>query len=106
MADPKKSGSEKALPSSSSSPPKVAEQPGVNEKEAEVTKGVLLDATKPPAIPQGPIKDNEASRMEIVLATLPIPTKGDPKGTGQGSSKAAAQQSKVLPPGKIVIKKK
>ena len=56
MADPKKSGSEKALPSSSSSPPKVAEQPGVNEKEAEVTKGVLLDATKPQLFPKVPLK--------------------------------------------------
>ena len=105
MADPEKIRSEKALPSSGN-PLKVAERPGVNEKEAEVTKGVLLDATKPPAVPHDPTKDNKASKMEIVLATLLIPTKGDPKGTGQGSSEAAAQQSKVLPPGKIVIKKK
>ena len=50
VANLEKSGSEKALPSSSS-PPKVVEQLGVNEKEAEVTKGVLPDATKPPTIP-------------------------------------------------------
>ena len=69
----------------------------VNEEEVEVTKGVLPDATKPPIVPQDPTKDNEASRMEIVLATLPIPAKGDPKGTDQGSSKVAAQKSKVPP---------
>ena len=78
----------------------------VNEEEAEVTKGVLPDATKPPIVPQDPTKDNEASRMEIVLATFPIPTKGDLKGTDQGSSEVATQLSKVLTPGKIVIKKK
>ena len=33
------------------SPSKVAEQPEVVEKEADTTKGVAPDATKPPAIP-------------------------------------------------------
>ena len=78
----------------------------MNEKEAEVTKGVPPDATKPLAIPHDPTKDNEASKMEIVLATLSIPAKGDLKGTDQGSSEATAQQSKAPPQGKIVIKKK
>ena len=103
VADPEKIGSKKALPSFGS-PPKVAKQPGVNEKEAEVTKGVLPDATKPSVVPQDPTKDNEASKMEIVLATLPIPAKGNPKGTNQGSSDAVAQQPKAPPYGKIVIK--
>ena len=80
VANPEKSGSEKAFPSSSN-PPKVVKQPGVNEKEAEVTKGVPPDATKPSVAPQDSIKDNEASKMEIVLATLPISAKGDLKGT-------------------------
>ena len=44
--------------------------------------------------------------MEIVLASLPIPAKGDSKGADQGSSEAAAQQTKAPPLGKIVIKKK
>ena len=103
MADPKKNSSNK-VPPPSSSLPKVAEQPGVNGKEAEVTKGVAPGDTKPLADPHDPIKDND--RMEIVLATLPLPAKGDPKGTGQGSSKAAVPQSQGLPQGKIVIKKK
>ena len=104
VVDPEKSGSEKAF-SSSGNLPKVAEQPRVNEKETEVTKGVPPNAIKPPAVPQDPTKDNEASRMEILLATLPFPTKGDPKCIDQGSSEATVQQSKASPYGKIVIKK-
>ena len=49
-------------------------------KEAEMTKGVAPNATKPLATPQDPINDNEALRMEIALATLPLSAKGDPKG--------------------------
>ena len=79
MADLERSSPNKVLPSFGS-PQKVAEQPGVNEKEAEVIKGVALDATKPPAAPQDPTKDKEAPRMKIILATLPLPAKGDPKG--------------------------
>lgn len=44
--------------------------------------------------------------MEIVLATLPVPDKGDLKSKGSESSKAALSQStKALPKEKIVIKK-
>ena len=80
VANPEKNGSEKALPSFGS-PPKVAKQLGVNEKEAEVTKGVPADVIKPPAVPEDPTKDNETSKMEIVLVTLPILAKGNLKGT-------------------------
>ena len=70
------------------------------------TKVVASDAIKPSAVPQDLAKDREASRMEFVLATLPIPSKGDPKGTGQGSSEATVPQSQAPPYRKIVIKKK
>ena len=50
VVDPEKSGSKKAF-SSSGNLPKVAEQPRVNEKETEVTKGVPPNAIKPPAVP-------------------------------------------------------
>ena len=44
--------------------------------------------------------------MEIVLATLPLPAKGDVKSKDSGSSEAALSQSIKGPPkGKIVIKK-
>ena len=66
----------------------MAKQPRVNGKEVEVTKGVAPNATKHGIALQDPTKDNEAPRMEIVLATLPLPAKGDPKGANQGSSEA------------------
>ena len=50
VASPEKNGSEKAHPSSSN-PTKVVEQPSVNEKAAEVTKGVPTNVTKPTAAP-------------------------------------------------------
>ena len=73
-----------------------------------MTKGVALDATKPSTALQDPSKEKEVPpRMEIVLATLPMPTKGDPKGKDQGSSEAALSQSSKAPPKEtIVIKKK
>ena len=49
-----------------------------------------LDATKPSVVPQDPTKDTELPKMEIVFATLPILSKGDPKGTDQGFSEVAA----------------
>ena len=82
----------------------MAKQPRVNEKETEVTKEVAPSANMPPAAPQDPTKDKEASKMEIVLASLPIPAKG--KEVDQGSLEAIVQQSKAPPQGKIVIKKK
>ena len=69
----------------------MAKQPRVNGKEVEVTKGVAPDATKPGTALQDPTKDKEAPRMEIVLATLPLPVKGDPKGIDQGSLKTTVQ---------------
>ena len=39
------------------------------------------DVIKPPAVPEDPTKDNETSKMEIVLVTLPILAKGNLKGT-------------------------
>ena len=45
--------------------------------------------------------------MEIVLATFPLPTKGDLKSKDLGSLEAALSQSTKGPPKeKIVIKKK
>ena len=88
MADPEKS-SPKKVPPSFGNPPKVAEQLGVNEKETEVIKGMAPDAIKPSIAPQDPTKDKKAPRMKIVLASLPVPAKGDPKGIDQGSSEAA-----------------
>ena len=78
------------VPLSSGNPLKEAEQLAVAKKEANTTKGVASDATKPPTAPQDPSKEKEVPpRMEIVLATLQVLAKGDLKGKDQGSSKAA-----------------
>ncbi|KAL0001033.1 hypothetical protein SO802_014814 [Lithocarpus litseifolius] len=105
VAELTKSSSD-VVPLSSSSPQRVVEQPGSSEKESETNKEVVPDTTLPSAAPQDPIKDKEAPRMEIVLTSLPLPSKGDPKGSDQGSTEAAAQHSKAPPHGKIVLKKK
>ena len=77
----------------------MAKQPRVNKKETEVTKEVASGATMPPAAPQDPTKDKEASKMEIVLASLPIPAKG--KEVDQGSLEAIVQQSRPRPKEKL-----
>ena len=96
----------KAL-SSVQSPSKEAELPEVAEKTAEMTKKVAHIAIQPPANPKDTSKEKKAPHnMEIVLATLPIPTKEDPKGKGPASSTAATTQLGKIPKDKLVIKMK
>ena len=67
--------------------------------------GVASNATKPPAVPQDSHKEkNVPSRMEIMLTTLPMPAKGEPKS--KDSEAALPQSTKAPPKEKIVIKKK
>ena len=92
----------KAL-ASSNNPSKVAQQQGVAEKEANANKGVAPDATKPPTTPQDQPKEKKVpTSMEIVLATLPLPAKGDLKSKDSRSSEAVLPQSTK---GKNCIKK-
>ena len=73
----------KALPTTNI-PPKKAKQSKVAEKATDTSKEVAHDATVPPITLKEPLKEKEASyNMEIMLATLPIPTKEDLKGEGQ-----------------------
>ena len=65
------------------------------------------DTTLLPTAPKDPSKEKQASyNMEIVLATLPIPTKEDLKGKGPTSSTAASTQPPKTPKDKLVIKMK
>ena len=73
------------------SPPKPVEQPKAGKKETETNKEAALETNVSSVVPQDPSADKEDTRMEIVLASLPILAKGDFKGVDQGSSKAAAQ---------------
>ena len=73
------------------SPSKEAELPEVAEKPARVTKEVAHDAIQPPAALKDQSKEKEVSHnIEIILATLPIPTKEDLKDKSLASSKAAS----------------
>ena len=66
------------------------------------------DGIKAPAVPQDLPQEKEVPpKMEIVLATLPVPVKRDLKGKGLEASEAALTQStKALAKDKIVIKRK
>ena len=80
----------KALPTANI-PPKKAEQSKVVEKAADTSKEVAHDATLPPIALKDPPKEKEPSHnMEIMLATLPMPTKEDLKGEGQAPFTAAS----------------
>ncbi|XP_030945955.1 myosin-11-like [Quercus lobata] len=105
--DTDKDSSTKAL-LSPDSPSKEAEQPGVAEKETNTTKGVAPDATKPPTAPKDFLKEKEAShKMEIVLETLPVPTKENLKGKGPESSAIEPDQTTKAPAkDKLVIEMK
>ena len=89
--------SNKAL-SSSNDPPKDAEQVRAAEKENNTTKGVVLEATKPPIAPKDFSKDKGAFQsLEIVLAILPTHTKEDPKGKGPTTTATTTAKSIKAP---------
>ena len=90
-----------------SPPPKEAKQYEVVEKAADIAKEVAHDTTLPPTAPKDPSKEKEASyNMEIVLATLPIPTKEDLKGKGPTSFMVASTQLVKTSKDKLVLKMK
>ena len=92
---------------SSTSPAKAAEQARATKKEKGTSKGVVPETTKPPTAPKDISKGGEASyNLEIVLATVPIPAKENPKGKGPASivteaTKLAKGTGKENPPLKI-----
>ena len=76
-ADEGKESPTKAL-TTANIPPKEAKQSEVVEKVADLAKEVADNANLPPTAPKEPSKEKKASHiMEIVLATLLIPTKDD-----------------------------
>ena len=96
-----------SVPTSSDKPTEKAEHPRDTEKEKNANQGVAPDAMKPPAVTQDPLAKKEApKKMEVVLATLPLPAKVDPASKGPETSKAASiQPIHSLPKDKIVKKK-
>ncbi|KAL0001352.1 hypothetical protein SO802_015133 [Lithocarpus litseifolius] len=66
------------VPTSSGIPSEEAEQPRVREKEKNANWGVAPDVIKPSTVTQDPPSEKEnPKKMEIVLATLPLPAKAD-----------------------------
>ena len=90
VAELGKASPAKAL-TSSDNLSEVVKQSGVVEKEVNTTRGVAPDATKPPTASQDlPVKKKVPTRMEIVLATLLVPTKGDLASKGPKALEAAS----------------
>ncbi|KAK9988992.1 hypothetical protein SO802_029231 [Lithocarpus litseifolius] len=91
----------------SNSPPKEAKQTKASEKEKDTTKGVVPEATKPPTASKDHSKGKEAfQNLEIVLATLPMLAREDPKGksptsTATETAKPTKTTGKDNPPLKI-----
>ena len=89
-ADEAKDTQTQVLPSSTS-PAKDTEQARVTEKEKGISKGVAPEKTNLPPAPKGASKGEEGPHnLEIVLATILIPAKKDPKGKGPASTAAEA----------------
>ena len=107
VAEASKDSPAKVL-TSSDKPSEVTKHPRATEKEKNANQGVAPDATKPSAaIQDPPTKKEVPNKMEIVLATLPLPTKVDPASKGPKALEATSSQPNKAPPqGKIVIKKK
>ena len=63
---------------------------------------------KPPTVTQDPPVEKKApKKMEVVLATLPLPAKADPASKGPEALEATSTHPVHGPPkDKIVIKKK
>ena len=97
-----------SVPTSFDKPAEKAEHPKVIEKEKNANQGVAPNAMKPLAVtPDLPVKKEAPKKMEVVLATLPLPAKADPVSKGPKASEAASTQPIHSPPkDKIVIKKK
>ena len=85
----------------------AVEQPEDVEKAANTIKEVAQDACLPPDAPKEPPKEEEAFyNMEIMLETLPIPSKEDLKGKGLAFTTTASTQPPKTQKDKLVIKMK
>ena len=68
-----------------------ANWPEATQKEKNANQGVAPDAMQPPTTSQDPPVEKEASKtMEIVLASLPLPTTPDPASKGLEASEVAS----------------
>ena len=100
-------GSPSKAPSVANTSSKEAKQAEDTTKTGDINKKVVYGANLPPIAPKDHSKEKETSQsMELVLATLLIPLKEDPKGKAQVSSTTATTQPPKNPKDKLVIKMK
>ena len=100
-------GSPPKVPPTTNTSSKGVEQAEDTTKVGDINKEMAQGADLPPAAPKDPSKEKEASQsMELVLATLLIPLKEDPKVKAQVSSMAATTQLPKNLKDKLVIKMK
>ena len=80
-------GSPSKAPPVVNTSPKEAEKAEDATKSGDISKEGILSAALPPVAPKDTSKEKETSQsMELVLATLSIPLKEDPKGPSQTST--------------------
>ena len=97
----------KVLPPSSN-PSKEVEHIGFIEKEVDKTKEAAHYATQPPTGPKDLFMEKEApQKMELILATLTVPSMEELKGKSTAfSTIALAQPIKTTTKDKLVIRMK
>ena len=100
-------GSPPKAPPAANTSSKKAKQAEDTAKTGDINKEVVQGADLPPVAPEDPSKEKEAFQsIELVLATLPIPIKENPKGKAQVYSAATTTQPLNNPKDKLVIKMK
>nr|POE55227.1 hypothetical protein CFP56_02227 [Quercus suber] len=98
-------GSPPKAPPTANTSSKETEQAEDTAKLGDINKEVVQGVDLPPIAPKDLSKEKEAFQsMELVLATLPIPLKEDPRGKAQVSTMVAATQPPKNLKDKLVIK--
>ena len=100
-------GSPSKAPPAANTSSKGVEQVEDTSKTGDVNKEVFQGSDLPPTALKDPSKEKKTSqRMELVLATLAIPPKEDPKNKAKVSTRVANTQTPKDPKEKLVIKMK
>ena len=100
-------GSQPEVPPVANTSSGGAEQAEDTTKTGDVNKEIVQGSDPPPMALKDPSKEKETSQsMELVLATLSIPPKEDPKDKAKVSTTIANTQPPKDPKEKLVIKMK
>ena len=98
-------GSLPKIPVATNTHSEGAEEAEDTSKIGEINKNVVQGFGLPPIAPKDPLKEKETSQsMELVLATLTVPRKEDPKDKAKASSMATSTQLLKDLKEKLIIK--